>query len=221
MTNNSKAKGDRLEDAVCSLLTAWVHAGSKDVTRLFIRVPGSGAIATKEMRNSEIAYFDEASERKKNIIDPATRNDFAVADVYPTHPKVYPFSMVYAIECKNYETVPWGRLLFTPEAKPAPGTVKGHWEHLVNLCLHFNRIPWLVYKETKIRARSPVLLVHETYTSMLTDPDRLKECAVGAFPRMGLEAYILTEFLSAVTYPASLVEPSAWGKMYRNYTKKS
>ena len=206
MANRSKAKGDRLENLVCTYLSFW--ASEDPTAKLFIKAPDSGAIATKE--RDKITFFDDILNRpglkEKLLEDLRERSDFAVADIYPVHPDVYTFSRLFAVECKNYEFIDWARLLFQPYARSDQSTVYKHWQHLIGLCNDYKRVPFLIYNETRIAPvkgatkKHPIILIPDDFIYLFRSWRELSYYKVAHFPQIGIEVFRLHDFLRVMNY---------------------
>lgn len=170
--------------------------------KLFIRAPDSGSVAT-----SKINFFDSESNKTPSLKESLLKNirersDFAVADIFPVHPKVWDFSRLFAVECKNYEHVDWGRILYVPYRISPKNKVVYHWDHLLKLCNSYKRVPMLVYNETSIRSQNkhPVILLPGDFLDFIEVQDTVSKYIVATFPQLEITVLRIHDFLRKIPF---------------------
>ncbi len=149
MARTSSLKGDRLENRLATALSVWLSRHlQEDYRPHFRNEPSSGANAANATRRAPLPGY--------GAITPAS---IGVADVHPLTPEAHELLNTVAFECKNYSTLEWGRLIFTPDSLTSTNTIKFQHEHHRKLCAHYRVIPIMVYNETQIKSGEPVLLI--------------------------------------------------------------
>lgn len=129
----------------------------------------------------------EAKKNKRKIKKVELLNSTAVGDIRSVDPRGYEFITKYVIECKNYSKIPWSQLL--RNTKGSSNTVLEHWKHLLDTSKAYNRIPFLIYKESGVRNTFPYLFIslklYENNTSMTP---------VAIFPAFSEEGIVVLNF---------------------------
>ena len=199
MANKAGIKGDKLEEEVCGRLSNWINRTTKGPA-LFMRNPGSGAIATK--RKDNLFLYGRLSHFHTDSIDLRDQTDYAVGDIAPlTNQIAFDFLRMFAFECKNYSDIPWNQLFFFPDKTTSTHTIYVHWDKHLNDCKFYERVPILIYRESRIRASHPVILIPDSFIDTLPNAEKLIPLARAWIPHFQVYIFGMEDFFNYEIIP--------------------
>jgi hypothetical protein len=192
MGSAAVVKGTRLENRLAEALSVWVSTHLKEDYRKHFRgEPSSGANAANHLHRYNSKYSETTL--------PA---EIGVADIHPLTPDAHEVLNIIAFECKNYDTLEWGRLLFTPTVVTSTNTIAHQCKYHRSICKQYQVVPVMVYNETHIRSGEPVMLIPRGAGQLLLERvAAVHEAYLGCFTSIDMDVFRMSTLLYRCPYP--------------------